>query len=165
MHKALNDQMMFEMFSANIYLSMATWFDEKNLDGFANWMRIQYEEEMFHAAKLRNHIHERGCRVFITGTDAPPTDWESPLAVFENALKHERIVTGRFNDLVALANEENDFATANFLQWYIAEQVEEEASVDGVVQKLHLMAGAPGALFMLDREMSQRVFTPPVAEQ
>lgn len=161
MEDALNDQMMFEIFSANIYLSMATWFDEKNLEGCSNWMRVQYEEEMFHAMKFYSHINERGGRVIIKGIDAPPTEWESPAAAFENALEHERIVTGRINDIVELASNTKDFATLNFIQWYVDEQVEEEASVDGILQKLKLIEDAPGALFMIDRELGQRVYTPP----
>jgi len=161
---ALNDQMNFEMLSANIYLSMATWFDSKNLSGFAQWMRVQYQEEMFHAMKLGRFINERGGRVLIGAIAAPQTEWDSPLAAFENALAHERIVTGRINDLVSMAVEEKDHATANFLQWYVGEQVEEEASADGVIQQLKLMEGAAGALFMLDRELGQRVFTPPAGQ-
>ena len=157
----INDQMIFEMYSANIYLSMATWFDQKNLSGFASWMKVQYQEEMFHAMKFYGYINERGGQVLIEGIDAPPTEWASPLAVFENALEHERLVTSRINDIVALATEERDFATLNFLQWFVSEQVEEEANVDGVVQQLKLMQGAPGGLFMLDRELGQRVYTPP----
>jgi len=157
----LNDQMIFEMYSANIYLSMATWFDEKNLSGFSSWMKVQYQEEMFHATKFGDYINERGGRVLIKGIDAPPTEWDSALAAFENALEHERLVTRRINDIVALATEEKDFATLIFLQWFVSEQVEEEASVDGVVQQLKLMQGAPGGLFMLNRELVQRVYTPP----
>jgi len=103
---AINDQMMFEMYSANIYLSMATWFDEKNLSGLANWMKIQYQEEMFHATKFYNYINDRGGRVIITAIDAPGIDWESPLAAFEDALAHERTVTSRIDKLVDLASEE-----------------------------------------------------------
>lgn len=158
---AINDQMMFEIFSANIYLSMATWFDEKNLTGFANWMKVQYQEEMFHAMKFYGHITERGGRVLIKGLDAPQAEWASPLAAFENAFEHEQLVTSRINDLVALAADLKDFASLNFLQWYVSEQVEEESGVDGIVQQLKLMQGAPGGLFMLDRELAQRVYTPP----
>ncbi|MBT3198805.1 MAG: ferritin [Phycisphaerales bacterium] len=158
---ALNSQMNFEMYSANIYMSMASWFDAKNLTGCANWMKIQYAEEMFHCTKFYNYINERGARVLIDGMPAPATEWDSPLAAFETALGHEQIVTSRINDLVAQAIEAKDHATVNFLQWFIGEQVEEEASVDGVIQQLKLMEGAPGGLFMLDRELGQRVFTPP----
>ena len=162
--ETLNSQMNFEMYSANIYMSMATWFDEKNLTGFANWMKVQYSEEMFHFTKLYNFINERGARVLLAGMPAPKIEWDSPLAAFENALAHERIVTGRINDLVVQASEAKDHATVNFLQWFVGEQVEEEASVDGVIQQLKLMEGAPGGLFMLDRELGQRVFTPPAKE-
>ena len=158
---ALNDQMNFEMYSANIYMSMATWFDSKDLTGFARWMKVQYQEEMFHAMKLYGFINERGGRALIGAQPGPETEWDSPLAAFENALVHERIVTGRIDDLVSLAIGEKDHASVNFLQWYVGEQVEEEASVDGVIQQLKLMEGAAGALFMLDRELGQRVFTPP----
>lgn len=161
---AFNDQMIYEMFSANIYMSMATWFDSMNLAGFANWMKVQYQEEMFHAMKFYGFINERGGRVIIKAIDAPPTEWDSPLAAFENALEHERIVTGRIGDLVAMAAEEKDHASVNFLQWFVGEQVEEESSVDAVVQQLTLAAGAPGAMFMLDRELGARTFTPPAAE-
>ena len=161
---ALNSQMNFEMYSANIYMSMATWFDARNLVGFANWMKVQYSEEMFHFTKFYNFINERGGRVLLSGMDAPATEWDSPLAAFDNALEHERIVTGRIDDLVVQATEAKDHATVNFLQWFVGEQVEEEASVDGVIQQLKLMEGAPGGLFMLDRELGQRVFTPPAQE-
>ncbi len=162
---ALNDQMIFEMFSANIYLSMATWFDAKNLTGFSNWMKIQYKEEMFHAMKFYNYIDERGGRVLMLAIDAPPTDWESPAAVLENALEHERLVTKRIHDILALATEEKDFATMNFIQWYVAEQVEEEASVQGILDHLELIEGAPGGLLMIDRELAQRTYNAPATEE
>jgi len=158
---AFNDQMIFEMYSANIYLSMATYFDAKNLTGFANWMKVQYQEEMFHVMKFYDYINERGGRVIIKGIDAPQTDWDSPLAAFENALAHERIVTSRIGKLVELAGEEKDHASMNFLQWFVAEQVEEEANADGIIQQLKLITEAPGGLFMLDRELGLRIFTPP----
>lgn len=161
---SLNSQMNFEMYSANIYMSMAAWFDSKNLTGFATWMKVQYSEEMFHFTKFYNFIDERGGRIVLGAMAAPQLDWDSPLAAFENALEHERIVTSRINDLVAQATEAKDHATVNFLQWFVGEQVEEEANADGIAQQLKLMEGAPGGLFMLDREMAQRVFTPPVKE-
>ena len=159
--EAFNNQLNFEMFSANIYLSMAAYFDSMNLAGFAAWMKIQYQEEMFHTMKFYDFINERGSRVLMAAAEAPPTQWDSPLAAFENALAHERIVSGRINDLVTMATEERDHASVNFLQWFVGEQVEEESNVDTVVQQLQLMAGAPGAMFMLDRELGARVFTPP----
>ncbi len=161
---ALNDQMNFEIFSAHIYWSMAAYCDAKNLAGFANWMKVQYQEEIAHAMKFYDYIHERGGRVLMTALPELPTDWKSPLAAFENALHHEQIVTGRINDLMSLSVDEKDHATANFLQWFVAEQVEEEASVDAIVQQLTLLEGAPGGIFMLNRELSGRVFTPPAAD-
>ena len=161
---AFNDQMNFEIYSANIYMSMATWFDAENLAGFANWMKVQYQEEMFHAMKFYGFINERGGRVLIKGIPEPPSEWDSPLAAFEHALEHERIVSGRINDLMTMATEAKDHASANFLRWFVAEQVEEESSVDAVIQQLRLMEGAAGGLFMLDRELGRRVYTPPASE-
>ena len=116
-----------------------------------------------HAMKFYDFINERGGRVKLKPVEGPPTDWSSPLDVFENTYKHEQKVTGLINDLVNLAVKQRDHATNIFLQWFVTEQVEEEASADEVVQKLKLMGDAKGGLFMLDREMGQRVFTPPAA--
>ncbi len=161
---ALNSQLNFEMFSANIYLAMAAYFDSLNLPGFAHWMHIQYQEEMVHAMKFYHFVNERTGRVRFEALPEPQFEWDSPKAAFANALEHERIVTGRINDMMAMAMAEGDFATANFLQWFVAEQVEEEASADGVLQRIALSEGAAGALFMLDAELATRIFTPPVGE-
>ena len=160
---AFNDQLNFEIFSANIYMSMAAQFDSMKLKGFANWMKIQYQEEILHMTKFYDFINERGGHVIISAIEAPPTAWDSPLAAFEHALHHERIVSSRINELVSLAVEKKDHASVNFLQWFVGEQVEEEASADGVIQQLKLAGDAPGALFILDRELGARVFTPPPA--
>ncbi len=162
---ALNDQLNFEMFSANIYLSMAAHLEAENLPGFASWMKVQVLEETFHAMKFFGYVNDRRGRVVISALEAPPTQWDSVLAVFENALHHEELVTGRINDLVALGIEQKDRATETFLQWYVTEQVEEEASVDAVIGQLKLAEGSPQALLMLDRELGQRTFTPPPAEE
>lgn len=162
--ETFNDQLNYEMYSANIYMAMAAWFDSQNLVGFAHWMKVQYEEEMFHAMKFYNFINERGGRVVMKAIAEPSNEWDSPLAAFENALAHERIVTGRINELVVQATDEKDHASVNFLQWFVGEQVEEESNVDGVIQQLKLVEGAPGGLFMLDRELGQRVFTPPTGQ-
>jgi ferritin len=162
--KALNDQMNFETYSAYIYLSMAAYFDSIDLTGFSSWMKVQFQEEMFHASKFYSFVNERGERVRLGTIDAPAAEWATPLAAFENALEHERLVTGRINDMLTLAMDDRDHATANFLQWFVAEQVEEEASVDSVIQRLKLADSAPGALFMLDQELAKRVFTPPAAK-
>ena len=162
--QALNDQLNFEIYSANIYLSMAAYFDSLNLTGFANWMKVQYREEMVHAMKLYDYINERGNRVIITGCPDPLVDYDSPLATFKRALTHEQTVTSRFNDLMTLALDEKDHATVNILQWYVSEQVEEESSANAVIQQLTLMADAPGGLFMLDRELGLRVFNLPAQD-
>ena len=125
-------------------------------------MKVQYQEEMFHAMKFYGFINDRGGRVLLSGSPDLPTEWDSPAAIFQHALEHEQIVTGRINDLVNLSQELKDHATNNFLQWYVAEQVEEESGVDSILQQLTLMGDAPGGLFMIDRELATRVYTPPV---
>jgi len=158
---ALNDQINAEMYSAYLYLSMVAYFESVNLAGFATWMRAQAQEEMVHAMKIYDFVNERGGRVLLKSIDAPTTEWDSPLAAFEAAYAHEQLVTGRINDLVDLAVAEKDHATNAFLQWFVNEQVEEETSADNVVQNLKMAQNAPGALFMIDRELGTRVFTTP----
>lgn len=161
MQDALNEQINAELYSAYLYLSMAAWFQGKALNGFAKWMECQTMEEQWHAMKLYGFVHERGGRVTVKAIDGPPTEWSSPLDVFQEVAKHEAMVTGLINDLVDLAIEDKDHASNNFLQWFVAEQVEEEASADEVVQKLKLVEQAPGGMFMLDQEMGQRTFAVP----
>ena len=163
MSDAMNKQINAEMYSAYMYLSMAAWFEKENLGGFANWMKVQAQEEMTHAMKFYNFIVERQGAVKLMAIDCPPSDWKDALAVFQDALKHEQKVTGLINGLTDIAIAEKDYASQIFLQWFVTEQVEEEAGADAIVQKLKLMAGAPGAIFMLDRELGGRVFTPPSA--
>jgi len=162
--KALNDQINAELYSAYLYLSMAAYFESINLPGFASWMRVQTQEEVMHAMKIYDYVNERGSRVILKSIEGPPTKWKSPLAVFEAIYKHEQVVTDRINDLVDLAVKEKDHATNAFLQWFVTEQVEEEQSTDEIVQKLTLIKDAPGAMYMLDKELGQRVFTPPATE-
>lgn len=164
MHDALNKQVNAELYSAYLYLSMSAYFEAINLTGFANWMRVQAQEEMAHAMKFYDYIHETNGKVTLTAVDAPQSQWSSPLAAFEHVFKHEQKVTGLINDLVNLAIAEKDHATNNFLQWFIAEQVEEESSADAIVQKLKLLGDTRGAIFMLDQELGSRTFTPPVKE-
>jgi ferritin len=163
MEKALNTQVNAEMYSAYLYLSMSAYFQSKSLGGFASWMRVQAQEEMVHAMKLYDFINERGGRVTLELIEAPPTEWDSPLATSEAVYEHEQKVTGLINELVELALEKHDHATNIFLQWFVSEQVEEEDSANDVVEKIKLMGDARGGLFMLDRELGQRVFTPPAA--
>jgi ferritin len=164
MQDALNEQVNAELYSAYMYLSMATYFGSNSLNGFANWMQIQTQEEVSHAMKIYKYVEERMGRVTLKAIDGPPTEWKSPLAAFEAVFAHEQKVTGMINSLVDLAIKENDHATRGFLQWFVDEQVEEESSADAIVQQLKLMKDAPGALYMLDKEMARRVFTPPATE-
>jgi ferritin len=159
MVKALNGQLNAELYSAYLYMSMNAYFKGVNLDGFANWMRCQVQEELSHSMKFYDYIIARGGRVELARVEAPPTGWDSPLAVFEATLEHEQKVTGLINDLVELALEEHDHASNIFLQWFVSEQVEEEESVGGVLEQLKLMGAAQGGLFMIDRELTKRSFS------
>jgi ferritin len=162
---AFCEQVNWELYSGYLYLSMSAYFLSINLNGFASWMRVQALEEVTHAMKFFDFINERSGRVTLLETKAPPKEWESPLAAFEDAYEHECFVSSRINDLVNLSLDEKDHASNNFLQWFVAEQVEEEASVDEVAQKLKIIGGDGGGLFMLDQELAQRTFTPPAAEE
>lgn len=162
---ALNDQIQAEFHSAYLYLSMAAWCESRNFDGFGHWMRMQAQEEMFHAMKVYDYVHMTGGRVLLQAVEKPEVDWESPLALFTASLDHEKYMTGRINDLLGLAMKENDYATANMLQWFISEQVEEEATVDAICGKLEMMGDNMHAVYMLDRELEGRSEpTPPAAE-
>lgn len=158
---ALNDQINAEFYSAYLYLSMSAYLESINLSGFANWMLVQFQEEQFHAKKMYDYLIERGGTVTLTEIDAPAVQWDGPLSVFEATLAHEQMVTGRINDLVYLARDERDNAVEIFLQWFVNEQVEEENSAETLIGNLRLIEGSPQALFMLDRELAARVFTPP----
>ena len=161
MQKAINDQINAELHSAYLYMSMVSYFKSANLDGFAQWMTVQTQEEVFHATKFFNFVLDRGGRALLAPIAAVDTEWESPLAAFQAAYKHEQYITTRINDLLKLARQESDTAAEVLLQWYVTEQVEEEANADRIVNKLKMMAGAPGGLYMLDQELGTRVYTPP----
>ena len=156
MQAALNGQLNAELYSGYLYLSMNAYFKSINLDGFANWMYYQAQEELTHAMKFYDFINQRGGQVTLALIDAPPTQWESPLGVFEATLEHEQKVTGLINELMEVALAERDHATQIFLQWFVSEQVEEEESVGGVLEQLKLMGEAKGGLFMIDRELANR---------
>lgn len=162
MEAALNEQINAELFSAYLYLSMSAWFEGKNLKGFANWMYIQWQEETAHAMKFFNYVNERGGTVVLKAIDKPKATWKSIIEVYAETLKHEQHVTSLINNLVNIAVAEKDHASNNFLQWFVAEQVEEEATAGEILEELKLIEGKGPALLMIDREMRQRVFTPPV---
>jgi ferritin len=161
LQEALNGQINAELFSSYLYLSMSAYFASQDLPGFASWMRVQAQEEDSHVQKFFNYIIERGGRVVLEAIDKPQTEWSSPLEAFQEALAHEEHITSRIGDLVELAMEHKDRATQSFLQWFVDEQVEEEASVDQVIKAVKLGAGQPVAMLMLDRELAARIFTPP----
>lgn len=163
LEKAINSQITAEFYSAYLYLSMSAWFAERNLPGFANWTRVQFQEEQFHALKFYDYLLQRQGIVKLAAIDAPPVEWKSPLDVFEQIYKHEIKVTGLINNLMDLAIKESDHACAMMLQWFVNEQVEEESNADAIVQKLKLVQDNPTALFMIDQELAARVFTPPAA--
>jgi ferritin len=153
---ALNKQINAELYSGYMYLAMSSHFEAANLPGFAAWMKAQAGEELGHAIKMFEFVVERRGSVALDAVDKPPSKWTSPLKTFEAVLEHEQKVTGLINKLADLAAAENDHATGVFLQWFIKEQVEEEASADAIVQKLKLAKDSSGALLMLDRELGKR---------
>lgn len=162
MNAALNKQVNAEMYSAYLYLAMQAYFSKLNLTGFVNWMNVQVQEEMAHAKGLYDYIQERGGEIILDAIEKPEQKWNSPLDVFEAILKHEQLVTSLINNLADVADETKDRAAGLFLQWYIKEQVEEEASVSGVLDTLKMIKDDTHALLLLDKELATRTFNPPV---
>ena len=163
LQEAINKQINREIFSEYLYISMQAWFASQNLDGFANWMDVQGKEERFHAMKFFNYLIERGGKVELKAIEQPTTEFGSSLKAFTAALKHEQLVTSYINDLMDLAIKEKDHASRSFLQWFVDEQVEEEAAADKIVHRLKMIGDNIHSLLMMDNELGQRVFTPPVA--
>jgi ferritin len=163
LEKAINDQINAEIYSAYLYASMASYFEATGLPGFANWMSTQVKEELSHAEKFYHFVNERGGRVTLTAIEGPPTEWKTPLAVFQHTYKHEREVSRRIDKLMDLAIKENDHMARELLQWFVAEQVEEESSADQIVQDLKRVGNNGHGLLMIDRELATRVYAPPAA--
>lgn len=159
--KLLVDQVNFEILSAYLYLSMGTYADSIDVPGFANWFKVQWEEEIFHSQKLANYVTERGGRVILEAIEKPKSDWNSLLDTFQDALSHEEKVTARINNIMTKAVELKDHATISFLNWFIDEQVEEEGNVDAIIKKLKMLGNSGHGLFMLDKEFAARTFVPP----
>lgn len=153
---ALNEQVNNELYASYLYLAMAEHFQAENLSGFAHWMRLQREEEIGHAMKIFDFVLDRDGRVKLQAIQAPPADFDSPLDVARKALEHEKKVTGKINALLEKAKGENDYPTEALLQWFVIEQVEEEASALEIVQRLEMAGDDKAALLMLDREMGAR---------
>ncbi|WP_297500269.1 ferritin [Thermococcus sp.] len=156
MLKALNEQLNKELFSAYFYLGIAAYFKDRSLEGFASWMEGQAEEELGHALRIYDYIFDRGGKVELERIEKPKGEFESPLKAFEAVYLHEVGVTQSIFKLADLAREENDHATYNFLQWFVEEQVEEEASTKAILDKLKIIGGSSQGLFMLDRELGAR---------
>lgn len=156
MQEALNGQINAEMYSGYLYLSMAAYYESVNLPGFASWMRVQRLEELTHAMKIFDYIVESGGRVWLKAIGAPPAEWESQLAPFEDAYAHEKKVTGLINGLVDVAHGEGDEATEEFLQWFVKEQEEEEESAEAIVKKVKDAGESVEELERLDGELAMR---------
>ena len=159
LQKALNEQINNELFAAYQYLAMAEYFAAMNLDGFAHWMRLQREEEIEHAMKIFEFVIDRDGRVKLGAIGAPSAEFASPLDVLKKALEHERAVTQKINGVYTAAKQENDYPTEALMQWFVLEQVEEEASALKVVERLEMAGEDKAALLMIDREMGQRTTT------
>lgn len=160
MQDAINEQINAEFFSAYLYLSMSTWFEEQNLAGFSNWMRSQYLEETMHAMKMYNFLSERGGRVVLKPIEGPATDWDSPIKAFEGVAEHEAHVTKLINNLVGICRKLNDYASENFFMWFVNEQVEEEDTADDLLTRLKMIEGDNNALYTMDTELKSRVPAP-----
>ena len=158
---ALNGQINKEIYSAYLYMSMSAGSTYAGLNGFANWFMVQYQEEMTHAMKIYTYVNDQGAQVKLAAIAQPPIDFDSALDMFEKTLGHEEFVTKSINELVDLAIKENDHATNIFLQWFVTEQIEEESNDNEIIAKLKLVGGEGNGLFMLDKELAQRVFVPP----
>jgi ferritin len=153
---AMNDQIKHELDSAYLYLSMAAHFESVNLSGFAGWMKGQAGEEQEHAMKFFEHIHDRGGKVTVKALDQPHAEFGKPLAVFEQFYAHEQKVTALIHNLYSLALKENDYASQDFLTWFVKEQVEEEKHASEIVEKLKMAGDHPNALMMLDSILGKR---------
>ena len=156
MQDTINEQINKELFSSYLYLSMAAYFEEKSLPGFAKWMHIQATEEREHAMKFYEHLVDRGGRVLLTAIAAPGTEWPSNLAVFQEAQAHEAKVTKSIYDLYEQALSEKDFPAQVLLQWFITEQVEEEKNAAEIIRQLEMIEAHATAVLMLDHQLAKR---------
>ena len=163
--EALNKQVNAELYSSYLYMAMSAFLEDKGLPGFANLEMVNAKEELDHAMKFYDFIIRRGGKVEIEAIEKPTTDWENPVAVLENVVSHEEKVTGLINDLVSLAIEQKDFATNQFLQWFVDEQVEEEETANDDLNSLNLAMDSGNGLYLLDQQFAARVYTPPATNE
>ncbi|MCF6265766.1 MAG: ferritin [Proteobacteria bacterium] len=157
---AISDQIQFEYYSAFTYKAMQTYFEAEDLSGMANWMNTQFQEEMAHAEKMFQFVCETGGKVKLMAIEAPRNEYSSILEIFEETLKHEQEVTSRINNLMDLAQQEKNHAAQIFLQWFITEQIEEEANASHIIAKLKRVKEDGRGLMMIDQELAKRVFVP-----
>lgn len=162
MAETFNKQIIHELYSSNLYLSMAAYFEEMGLKGFANWMRVQVQEENAHAMGLFDYLVSRDGKVVLGAIEQPPSQWGSPQECFDDVYKHEQLVTSMINNMVDVAEEVKDRAAISFLQWYIKEQVEEEANCSSISARLKIAGNDCNALLLLDQELGARTFVAPV---
>ena len=165
MAEALNGQINKEMYSAYLYLAMSAYSEHQGLKGFANWFNVQYQEEMTHAMKIYSYVQDQGAQVKLLTIEEPPVDFGTPLDMFEKTLAHEQFVTKSINELVDLALKEKDHATQIFLQWFVTEQIEEEANDNEIIDRLKLVGKDGHGIFMIDKELGARVFTDEASEE
>lgn len=157
---ALNAQINAEFWSAYLYLSMSVYFGADGKPGFANWFEIQFKEEQAHALKIAKYLIERGGTVELKPISKVTQSWKSPLAAFEDTLKHEKEVTAMINNLVALAKEEHDYATESMLKWFVDEQVEEESTAQGYIDALKMIKDNGFGIYTMDKELKTRTYVP-----
>ena len=159
--EALILQVNKEFYSAYLYLSMNQYFEEEGMPGMANWMYQQFLEEQFHAKKMLKYLNTRGMKVELEQIDKPQSEWPTTMSVFENVLEHEQEITASINNIQSIAVDEKDFATMNFLQWFIDEQIEEEENANNLIKQLQLIGDNGYGLLMLDKELALRSFVEP----
>lgn len=162
--KALSNQVNVEFYSAYLYLSMASQADQMGFKGFANWFHVQFQEEMAHALHLNKHILDRGALPLYKAIESPECGFDSLKVMFKKTLAHEQYVTGRIGKIATLAMQENDYATYNFISWYVDEQVEEEASADDILKKLTNIKDNTAMIYALDTVLAGRVFVDPFTQ-
>ncbi len=156
MQDTINVHFQEEMYSSNLYLAMAAYCESINLRGFGHWMRIQAKEEREHAMKLFEHLIDRGGRPQVRGVNEPPMEFASPRDVFEKTMAHEKEVTKKVHKLYETALQEKDYAAQIMLQWFISEQVEEEARTSEILEKLKSLSEGSSAIFWIDKELRKR---------
>ncbi|WP_319559442.1 ferritin [Marispirochaeta sp.] len=164
MRQALNEQINKEMYSGYLYMAMSAHCNDQGLEGFAHWYMVQYHEEMFHAMKIYEYLLDQGSKPVLLAIEKPQESWDSPMDVLKATLEHEKVVTASIHSLMRQAEEENDYASRIFLQWYVTEQVEEEKNAADIITRMEISMGSNGpGLYMLDRELKSRPVTIPTS--